>query len=482
MTDSLPGSPPGGRAPRRRILVAEPSPAEREHLTRLLGGPFAVEAVSDVARAAEAVLARRPDLVLADAGLHAAGLSRRLDAEPEARAIPILLLGAPGRDEPVAGERLARPVAASELLAEVRARLAPAGAPAPPDGPPEGDARIQEAEARGRRSAERAVIRVTLLQALTAALSRAVTPEEVAGAIVHEGRRALDAAATIVVLREGAHCLVVAAEGYPDDVVTVGARFPLGLATPLAGVVRTGRPVWLERPAVGDAARIAARSGLLTGAALPLRVGGATIGALGYRYRDATRPVPASERAYLGTVAELCAQALERARLYAPNRPCEYETRTGGFAGGTRNSRPCLQSLHGRPQHRRSEARQSTSRWSWSGRIALQRFVGRTITVVSTAFQIGVCPVKIDVGIDFDFHDLAMPLIVFLDVILEELDVVFPHRRSEQHAQIAERLSDVLGRTDLRGVYDPADPDFIKIGMILSNCLKLTVSISAPSQ
>jgi anti-anti-sigma factor len=186
--------------------------------------------------------------------------------------------------------------------------------------PPGGRAPRRPDPAAEPSATERALMRVTRLQALTAALSRAVTPAEVAQAVVREGRWALDAAATIVVIRDGDECEVVAAEGYPAEVLTVGARFPIGLATPLAGVVRTGRPVWMERPADGDAARIAARSGLPTGAALPLRVGGATIGAMGYRYRDETRPVPRSERTYLGTVAELCAQALERARLYEAER------------------------------------------------------------------------------------------------------------------------------------------------------------------
>lgn len=164
------------------------------------------------------------------------------------------------------------------------------------------------------------------LQALSAALSRALTPEAVASVVIQIGLDALGATAGTVMQidPDGATLSVLAVSGLDEAVRQRWAKFPLALATPLSDAARRGEPVWLENLAARariypHLARETPYTQERAWAALPLALNQHVLGALGLVF-DRSCDFDAEERAFLSTVAALCAQALERARLTAAER------------------------------------------------------------------------------------------------------------------------------------------------------------------
>ncbi|MGA9866603.1 MAG: ATP-binding protein [Acetobacteraceae bacterium] len=134
----LPGAEPRGAdsmdaPPRPRILLADDNADMRDYVRRLLGAQYDVEAVSDGQAALEAAARDPPDLVLTDVmmpRLDGIGLLRALRDGPPTRDLPIILLSARAGEEARiegldagADDYLAKPFAARELLARVRANL-----------------------------------------------------------------------------------------------------------------------------------------------------------------------------------------------------------------------------------------------------------------------------------------------------------------------------------------------------------------------
>ena len=134
-----------------------------------------------------------------------------------------------------------------------------------------------------------------------------------------------DAGAIRLLSEDGADLVRLGIEGYPGDMLAaVAERLPMASPSPLCAAVRTGRPVFLADAAAyarrfpAFAARPAA-SGYRAAAALPLIVDGRVLGGLALSYvgpRRFDRP----HRAYAATLADLAAQALDRARLYEAER------------------------------------------------------------------------------------------------------------------------------------------------------------------
>ncbi len=183
------------------------------------------------------------------------------------------------------------------------------------------EAQVQEAE-RARADAEAAVGRATLLQDLTAALSRALTREQVAAVVIERVSTALGAHLGVLALvtPDGERLAIAAAERLREDTWRAWATFPLDAPVPLADAVRERRAVLLptfdaiarHAPAVAELCRANATAALC---ALPvLAPDGGVLGALGLSF-----PAPralAEELGLLETLAGQAAQALERARLF----------------------------------------------------------------------------------------------------------------------------------------------------------------------
>jgi len=182
--------------------------------------------------------------------------------------------------------------------------------------------RRMRAEEDARRTAERAVEQATRLAAVTAALSEAVTPRDVAAVIVAQTVEALGARAAAVSLlaEDGKMLELIHAEGYPAELTGRWRRFSPAQFGGIAECLRTGHVVSLETEADLDklypqreelpaAIRDGAR------AAVPLITHGSAIGVLYVNFGVLRRFGP-DEAAFMRTLGHQCAQAVERARLY----------------------------------------------------------------------------------------------------------------------------------------------------------------------
>jgi anti-anti-sigma factor len=170
-------------------------------------------------------------------------------------------------------------------------------------------ARLLEGEHRARQ-------RIEALQAVTSALSGAVTPEQVGQAIAEQGARALagSGAAVYALAPDAATLRVIGTWGYSEDAVGPFLEIAADAAVPLAEAAREGRVVTADSPA-----ELAARYPELPAehslCAAPLLAGDEGLGAVGIS-RDEMRPFAPADRALLEALGRQGGLALERARLY----------------------------------------------------------------------------------------------------------------------------------------------------------------------
>ncbi len=175
---------------------------------------------------------------------------------------------------------------------------------------------------QAQQRAEQAAVRAERLQAVTAALSQALTPTQVADVILTEGNRVLHAAAAVVyeLREEDASLEMLKSVGYPEPLVSVWSRILGSAESPAAEAARTGQPVYYE-----SIAAVLRRYPALHGKMNPyqgrrtfhpLLVGGRPTGALGFIFEEATE-FETDERIFIAALAYQCAQALERSGFYA---------------------------------------------------------------------------------------------------------------------------------------------------------------------
>ncbi len=176
-----------------------------------------------------------------------------------------------------------------------------------------------EAERQARAAAEAAGERLGRLQQVTAGLAEALTVEQVASVMVQGGLSVAGCrSAWIGVLDESGDALVALAASFPVELGGPAARIPLDAASPRAEVTRTGQPVWLSSAADALSRYPGLRAiGIADGAlgVVPLVSHGRPIGAMMLSFAD-ERTFDPAEQALITTLAEQCAQALERARLH----------------------------------------------------------------------------------------------------------------------------------------------------------------------
>jgi PAS domain S-box-containing protein len=184
------------------------------------------------------------------------------------------------------------------------------------------EARLRESEARFRHAANR----TARLQALTAALSEALTPAQAASAALTHGLTALGAHAGSVALLadRGGVLELLETVGFPPELTEKWRRFPVTTTAPLAEAVRTGKMVLLESIQAAESlyphlSALHAVNESQALAAVPLIVEGRTIGAMGLTFREVQK-FDEDDRAFMLAISRLCAQAIERARLYQAER------------------------------------------------------------------------------------------------------------------------------------------------------------------
>jgi signal transduction histidine kinase len=176
-----------------------------------------------------------------------------------------------------------------------------------------------------RREADAAEERARWLHAMTAALLRALTPAQVATAVISEGLRAVRAEAGLLALLEPdpSTIRIAASAGCAAGTVERWRTIPIDAGAPIAEAVRTGRPAWVPDVQAQDGRFPDLAGGRspphVAWAVLPLVIRDRAIGALALTFGRPDIPEPA-EQMFLMLLAQQCAQALERARLYEAER------------------------------------------------------------------------------------------------------------------------------------------------------------------
>jgi signal transduction histidine kinase/CheY-like chemotaxis protein len=144
--------------------------------------------------------------------------------------------------------------------------------------------------------------RITRLIEVAAALSKTMTPEQVAEVVTTRGLAALGARGGALLRLDdeaGEYVLHASADGEPRSLV----RLPLGADLPIAACARTGRALSAGPESM----------------CLPLLIRGHAIGAIALEFGPGA-PLGPEALAFLEATVEQCSQALERARLYALER------------------------------------------------------------------------------------------------------------------------------------------------------------------
>jgi|SRR5579859_1007697 len=179
----------------------------------------------------------------------------------------------------------------------------------------------QAAEQNAERAA-REQERLARLQAATAALSQAVTPEEVGLVTVQQVALALNlsAGALSLLSADGQALELAQAVGYCDAALEAMRRISLVSAGPAAEAVQSCTPIWLE-----DHSAWETRYGHLSACAsvrqeallaIPLLLDERPMGVVMLESAE-RRPFSSSDMELLMTLGQQCAIALERARLFA---------------------------------------------------------------------------------------------------------------------------------------------------------------------
>ena len=187
---------------------------------------------------------------------------------------------------------------------------------------------LQESEQRLRGAlteAESARDRAERLQALTAALARARTVDDVATVVVADMVAALGAKTGALAGRapEGDALVLLRTVGFAEPVREGVRRQALDFRSPLTECFRTRAPVWIEarEGAEGLDARfppiapVWSALGVESAAFVPLVAAGEAVGVISFAFH-APRTFSPEERAFLLAVGQQAALAVERARLF----------------------------------------------------------------------------------------------------------------------------------------------------------------------
>jgi PAS domain S-box-containing protein len=176
---------------------------------------------------------------------------------------------------------------------------------------------------RAEARAEHAIGRTRRLQALTEALSEALTPAQVADVLMDQGVASLNADAGVLVLlaEDGLTLEVLAHRGYPPERVEGWRRFPLSAPTPLTEAVRTGEIVVVASPEerVRRYPALGAENQHPMSLSVPLLAEGERLGAMGLSFHE-PRALSDEDRDFALALARQAAQAVRRGRLLEAER------------------------------------------------------------------------------------------------------------------------------------------------------------------
>ncbi len=213
-----------------------------------------------------------------------------------------------------------------------------------PDGVPVGPwtaaemTRLLQAERDARAAAEQSAQRLADLQAITAGLSQARTPEQVARVIVERASDGAGAASVALCLLadDGKTMEVVRSVGYDSAAIERFRTFPLESDLPATDALRTRRIVLMGSVAERDdlypgLKGVPARNQAF--AVVPVSVGDDALGALAFGWAE-PRIFTDDDTRFLDAIGQQAGQALDRARYYAAEH--ESAIRQGFLAEASR--------------------------------------------------------------------------------------------------------------------------------------------------
>ncbi len=176
--------------------------------------------------------------------------------------------------------------------------------------------------------------RLTRLQEVTAALAVTKTPQEVSHVALTHGLSALDATRGALWLADAEReaLLLAGARNFSEQSLKVFGRIPLSnsLQMPAIEVFERGEPLFIESEAQFEReypelkARIPHIMRTFATACVPLVAESRSVGVLNFVF-DKPRAFTSGDRAFLGIIARLCTQALERTRLYEAEQAARKE-------------------------------------------------------------------------------------------------------------------------------------------------------------
>lgn len=298
------------------ILNVEDADLTRRIVTGILEqGGFSVHEATTGAEALALATTLQPDLIVLDIELpdiRGTEVARRLKDRDVTSRIPVLHLSATR----VTGEDLARgldagadaylvhPVDPQVLISTIRALL------------------------RMKSTVER----IASLQALTAALSDAITPQLIAAALLQDGLRAAGATeGALATTNDDAFLSIIGTSpGWPAGLSGGSQSVAMATPAPLSICVWASVPLWIASP---EALKVdyphlteddSAMRGVEAVACLPLKFGGRIRGALGFTF-SALNALNEVNRSFLLTLATECSHALERGYLHDAERRARSE-------------------------------------------------------------------------------------------------------------------------------------------------------------
>jgi PAS domain S-box-containing protein len=168
---------------------------------------------------------------------------------------------------------------------------------------------------------QRAQQALDTLQSLSGQLAMVATAAEVARIVVAEGTKGIRADGGMLYLLHDDELHLTERAGYETADLTMWETVPLDDAVPVADAARTRSTVLLDDPDVLATRypNLTARLGDSSAIALPVQIRGRLLGALFFTYQR-THHFTGDELSMLRTLADRCAGALERARLYEHQR------------------------------------------------------------------------------------------------------------------------------------------------------------------
>ncbi len=160
------------------------------------------------------------------------------------------------------------------------------------------------------------------LQRISSALVRSTTLSDVIDTVLGEVRSALgaDAVAIARLSADGARFQLLAAHGYSDQVLDQWRSFPIDAPLLTAEAARRREPIISLsaeelRDPYPESFELRRLGGYESGASFPLIAGDRSLGVLALNFKS-RRPFAADDHMFLQTVADQCAQAIERAELF----------------------------------------------------------------------------------------------------------------------------------------------------------------------